>query len=256
MANRCFGQDQGRRGGAARGCALRVAAACAALLLVALPRDGQAGAWPREDGRTFLSFGTEIGAEGLSFASLYGERGLPRRWTVVLDAGGDPMGGAAVAALTLRIPLEDGTGANRLALSFGGGVAVEDGRQVALVPGLGQARPFARVGAHWGRGIETGLGTGWVGLDALADLTIPIVAGDTSGSAWKLDATLGINRTDRLATILQVQTGSPLTGDTYLRLQGTVVHSLGTRTRVEAGAILGLSGDDTHAVKAGIWLDF
>ncbi len=227
-----------------------------AALLALLPDSSLAGAWPRDPGRTFLSFGTEIGADGLAFASLYAERGLPRRWTAVLDVGGDPTGGDAAAALTLRIPVEDGTGPNRFALSFGSGVVVEDGWQVTQIIGLGQARPFARVGAHWGRGLEIGPGTGWVGLDGLVDVTIPVVADDPADHAWKLDATLGINRSDRLATVLQVQMGGPFVGDAYVRVQGTVVRSLGPSARIEAGAIVGLAGDDTRALKAGVWLDF
>ncbi|MCU0908018.1 MAG: hypothetical protein MUF73_11330 [Rhodobacteraceae bacterium] len=225
--------------------------------LALLPAQAAAGAWPREDGRTFLSFGIEAGdgADG-PFVSLFGERGLPRRWTAVLDAGMRPDGGDATAALTLRLPLDDGTGRDRFALSFGGGLAVEDGRVLAEVPGLGQARPFARAGAHWGRGIATPWGDGWAGVDAIADLSIPVIAGDDMATAWKLDATLGLRPTDRLATILQVQTGQPLAGDTYLRLQGTVVRRLGNAMNVEAGAVIGVSGDDTRAARLGVWVDF
>jgi hypothetical protein len=234
----------------------------AAVALFLGPSIATAGAWPREDGRTFLSFGTEIGADGDSFASLYAERGLPRRLTAVLDAGAasgvgsGPDTGDGSVALTLRLPLDDGTGANRLALSFGGGLALDDDRDLVDAPGLGQARPFARVGAHWGRGIETPFGTGWVGVDALVDLSIPVLAGEGSDTAWKLDATLGVNRTDRLAGILQLQTGSPAAGDSYLRLQATAAWRLGQAVRIETGAVFGLTGDDTQALKIGLWLDF
>lgn len=227
------------------------------VVLALLPVPAAAGAWPREDGRTFLSFGIEQGdsADG-PFVSLYGERGLPRRWTAVLDAGMRPDGGDATAALTLRLPLDDGSGRDRFALSFGGGVAVEDGRMLADVPGLGQARPFARAGAHWGRGLDTPWGPGWAGVDALADLSIPVVEGDDTASAWKLDATVGLSPTDRLTTILQVQTGRPFAGDAYVRLQATVVRRLGDRLNVEAGTVIGLSGDDTRAAKLGVWIEF
>lgn len=225
--------------------------------LVLLPAQAAAGAWPREDGRTFLSFGIELGdsADG-PFASLYGERGLPRRWTAVLDAGMRPDGGDATAALTLRMPVDDGSGRDRFALSFGGGIGVEDGRVLADVPGLGQARPFARAGAHWGRGFATAWGDGWAGVDALADLSIPVVDGDDPATAWKLDATLGLRPTDRLATILQIQTGRPVAGDTYLRLQGTLVRRLGPALNVEVGAVVGLAGPDTAAARLGVWVDF
>lgn len=227
------------------------------LALAGLPADAAAGAWPREDGRSFLSFGIEAGdaADG-PYVSLYGERGLPRRWTAVLDAGGRPDGGDATAALSLRLPVDNGTGRDRFALSFGGGIAVEDGRTLADVPGLGQARPFARVGAHWGRGFASAWGDGWAGLDALADVSIPVVDGDDTATAWKLDATLGLRPTDRLATILQVQAGQPFAGDSYLRLQGTVVRRLGDRLNVEAGAVVGLAGDDTRAARLGVWVEF
>ena len=235
--------------------------ATAAVALVLLPAAATAGAWPRDEGKSFLSFGIEAGDAGGDagegpYVSLYGERGLPRRWTVVLDAGARTGGGDATAAVTLRFPLDDGAGRDRFALSFGGGLGIEDGRTLADVPGLGQARPFARAGAHWGRGIATPWGEGWAGLDASADLSVPVIAGEDPATAWKLDATLGLRPADGLATILQVQSGRPLAGDTYLRLQGTLVRRLGPALNVEAGAVVGLSGDETAAARLGVWLDF
>lgn len=159
-------------------------------------------------GGTFQSVGTERAADGDACISLYGERGLPRAWTAVLDAGGDPDGGDGSAALTLRIPL-DGTGADRRAQSFGGGLIADADRTLPDAPGLaGRHVTFLRAGAHWGRGIETQLGSGWTGLDALLYATVPLVPGDTAGFAWKIDATLGINATERLAGIVQPQTVS------------------------------------------------
>jgi len=229
----------------------------AVVVLALLPATATAGAWPRDEGRTFLSFGIEggDGTEG-PFVSLYGERGLPRRWTAVLDAGARTDGGDATAALALRFPLDDGTGRDRFALSFGGGLGIDDGRTLADVPGLGQARPFARAGAHWGRGIATPWGDGWAGIDTFADLSIPVIAGEDTASAWKLDATLGLRPADGLATILQVQSGRPVAGDTFLRLQGTLVRRLGPVLQVEAGAVVGLAGDDTASARLGVWLDF
>jgi hypothetical protein len=227
-----------------------------ALVLGCLPQASGAGAWPRDDGRTFLSFGTEIVADGPGFTGLYAERGLPRRWTAVLDAGGKIDGSDWSSALSLRRPIDDGTGPDRFALSFGGGLSVAENRRLADVPGLGQARPFARFGAHWGRGIETGWGNGWVAADALADISLPVVAGDAVGSAWKLDATLGLRPMEGLATILQLQTGAAFAGEPYARMQATAVRDLGSVAKIEAGAIVGLAGDDTQALKFGVWLDF
>lgn len=227
-----------------------------ALALGCLPQASISGAWPREDGRTFLSFGTEIRSDGPAFTGLYAERGLPRRWTAVLDAGGKVDGSDWSAALSLRRPVDDGSGPNRFALSFGGGLAVAGNRGLVDAPGLGQARPLARFGAHWGRGIETGWGSGWVAADALADLSVPVVTGDGVDLAWKLDATLGLRPMEGLATVLQLQTGAPFAGESYARVQATIVRDVGSVAKVEAGAIVGLAGDDTQALRLGVWLDF
>jgi hypothetical protein len=41
-----------------------------------------------------------------------------------------------------------------------------------------------------------------------------------------------------------------------VRLQATVVRRLGDRLNVEAGTVIGLSGDDTRAAKLGVWIEF
>jgi hypothetical protein len=223
------------------------------MLLLAAPQ-AAAGAWPREQGETFLSFAYTLttGARTLlaamqdirSYGSIYAEHGLTPRLTVGLDAGyglgEDATVGAALAFA--RLPVWTLDGGHRVAAELGLGLLDDDtdGRQVRIRPGLA-----------WGRGFESRRGGGWLGLDAWAELRLP--SGDV---ALKADATAGLKPNDDWMLIMQVQAGRYPDDGPLVRLAPSAVRRLGPTTHVQLGLIGSVVGDDAMGVKLAAWFSF
>ncbi len=219
-------------------------------VLVALllcPCVAGAGAWPREKGRTFLSFGATVsvpyddpGAPPRTYVSLYSETGLGRGLTFGIDAGMDPD--------------QDSTAILFLRKSFG----PEDRRHLlAVQAGIGATTDGAatdyllQLGGAWGRGLETRFGRGWIALDAQA-----LYWAEQGEVAVKADLTLGLKPVERTKLMLQVQSGQYPGSDPYVRLVPSVARKIGRRTHLEIGAEFGVTGDDRFGLKLGTWLEF
>jgi hypothetical protein len=226
----------------------------AGLVFLFAAAQASAGAWPREEGSTFLSLSYTVttGARTLlaamqdirSYGSVYAEYGLTPRLTVGLDAGygmgEDEKVGTALAFA--RLPVWTSAEGQRLAAELGFGLLDDDsdGRQLRIRPGLA-----------WGRGFESRRGAGWLGLDAWAELRLP-----SQDVALKADATAGLKPNDDWMLIAQVQAGRYPDDGPLVRLAPSVVRRLGERTHVQLSLIGSVVGDDAMGVKLAAWFSF
>ncbi len=219
----------------------------AALLILLVPAWVQAGAWPRKVGETFLSFSTTLtsardplGHDLQSDSSIYVERGIRENLTFGLDGQIDLVGEYSLLAF-LRRPIMQRAERNRFAVLGGAGVIIAGDQTIPLV----------RIGAAWGRGLQTRFGSGWASVDTSAEYR-----GDQSDVSIKADLTLGLKPTDRLKLILQLQTGRYVGSDPYIRLAPSVVRQFGPGRHIELGLQVGVAGDDRVGLKMGSWLEF
>ena len=136
------------------GVALR--AACVILACVP-PEAAEAGAWLKEKGETYLSFGIDHDRWG-SWISLYAERGWSDRFTYGLSLGGRenplmPLTGMDVEGYTFLRGAIRGEGSTRIAWQVGAGAKTD--AAVGLTP-------QSYLGGAIGRGFEDGR---WANLD-------------------------------------------------------------------------------------------
>jgi hypothetical protein len=201
----------------------------------------EAGAWPRDDGASFLSVSLEspvdTTAAGL-FASLYYEYGLTSKLTFGIDAGRDVNTRSTSALVFLRYPVFSG-GAHTVAVELGLGETVQNGRSSATI----------RPGLSWGRGLQIGDLNGWTGIEA----TYAHRADDSS--LGKIDATLGANLAEGRLAMVQLQYEAPSNGQSLLAVAPSYVFGLTRTTRLQVGLRHELRTGTTSA-KIGLWLDF
>jgi hypothetical protein len=203
-----------------------------------------AGAWPREEGETFLSFSNlpvrDSDGRFSSWVGLYAERGLTPRLTLGLD-GDRPSDGENWSVWGfLRWDLSPGAKVQR-ALSFGVGVRGADG-------GID---PVFRPGFAIGRALSTPWGPGWVEAEALA-----IHAPGPGWTAWKLDGTIGVRPSERQVLMLQAQVSDWPDSDVQLRLIPSVVTEIAPGISVEIGIAAEVAEPRTLGLKLGTWLEF
>ncbi|MDJ0627452.1 MAG: hypothetical protein QNJ44_04250 [Rhodobacter sp.] len=224
---------------------------CLAIFVLCLvPALATAGAWPREQGKVFLSLSHTLkgdpatmltyGIVEESYTAVYLEYGLTAKTTVGLDAGYAD-GGDYTVLVFARRPVGPGTGRNIFALKAGAGTARMGNR----------AQSVLMAGAHWGRGLNTLFGDGWLSLET--GLHYFTARGET---AAKADLTLGVKPGGKNKVMLQVQAGQYPGSDAYLRLVPSVATQLRKGLHVEMGAEAGLVGDDRIGLKLGTWLEF
>lgn len=213
-----------------------------------------AGAWPRERGETFLSFGQSVSsgtpallAPDLSFrsyTSVYAEYGLTERVTLGFDGayGWGPEADLWTGLAFARWPIARSSSGDRFAVDLGLGRRVdsEDG---------GDTR--ARLGLAWGRGFEIGWGQGWMGVESSAERLIP--ANDT---LYKADFTIGLKPGDDWMLIFQVQSGLYPEADPLVRVAPSVVRRLGEHMHAQLGADTTVTGERSYGVKLSTWISF
>lgn len=210
-------------------------------LLIILGAQAQAGAWPREKGKTFLSFSTQIEGPnefGLydTFATVYGEYGLTEKLTLGIDLGGSAVEMTKAIAFA-RLPIGHDTRETKLAIELGIG---QVGGNTALRPGL-----------SIGRGLTLGDRHGWATID-----TRFVLFKGRSGHLLESDATLGLNATDKIKLIVQLQTGAPKGDPLYMRLAPSVVIEKKPGHHLEFGVTAGLLETSEMGIKIGSWRNF
>ncbi|MDT8328520.1 MAG: hypothetical protein RQ750_14240 [Roseovarius sp.] len=212
----------------------------AVIILHCLATLAQAGAWPREKGKTFLTNSGQVeGPDEYGFYKptfgIYGEYGLTERLTAGADIGGDGVQMSKVIGF-LRWPLRDPARKTKLALEFGLGQVEEEN---ALRPGLSLGRGFSL----WDR-------NGWVALDNRA------VVFSGGNIALESDFTFGLSSSPKTKIILQVQTGQPANGEAYGRFAPSFVYETKPGQHIEFGVSQMFYGGRKHGVKLGLWRNF
>ena len=211
------------------------------LILMLSAAQAQGGAWPREQGRTFLSFSIEgefeVGITDASdgYASLYLEHGLDRDLTLGLDAGGHETDMAKAIGF-LRWPVGPRGQAAVWSMEFGLGLYDED---FALRPGL-----------SYGRGLDLGGVPGWLAVDSRALIY------DGMEGILETDITLGWRPLQDHMVILQLQTGAPTERETYAKIAPSYVFGLPGGRHLELGVTAGIVEASDITLKLGLWQEF
>ena len=214
-------------------------AACLALLL-AHPADS--GAWLEAPGKGFASASaayrqTSRGAQ--HELGYYGAYGITPKLTLGIDLNrnADVSGHALVFA---RLPLREG-GRYRLALetAFGG----NHDRGIWMT--------MQRTTLSYGRGFGTGGTSGWLAIDAAYELRNSGLA-----AAWKLDATLGLNRAGKAAPMLQIETYKPDGGTFSYSLTPSLRYPLRSGRELLIGLEHRSAAEHSLGLKLGVWQKF
>ena len=223
------------------------------LLALIMPIGVQAGPWPREVGRTFLSLSGERNRADSTYASAYAEYGLTPRTTLGMELGRADQAETS-AILWLQRALDDGQGPNRFAMQSGAGVIRRGDDTLPVVQGA----------LSWGRGFDKG----WLSAQVLAKVTgsapdprapvRPSFAASflTAARVVKTDVTLGLRPRDGLMVINSLWLEHRQDEDASARLMSSVVFDVPGPVQVELGMVNPLSGPAEQAVRLGTWLDF
>lgn len=224
----------------------RVGRLAAVLVLAMAVQAGtaEAGAWARERGAIFLSFGGNVALfDGATRPvhydpTLYIEYGLTDRLTVGFDGYTSDATAVVNGFVFLRFPVGSTEGRSRLAFSVAGGASE--------IPGLA-LETTGRLGLHWGYGLDRG----WLAVDATTVLGLAV--GEREG---KVEATWGRVLSDRWTGLLQLQGGIGFSGDTYAKVTPSILVGLTETTHLRAGVVQALTGDMGSAVTLEVWMDF
>lgn len=229
--------------GRMRGRAERLAAAIT-LAMTVQAGAAEAGAWPREKGAIFLSFGGNAALfDGATRPvhydpTLYLEYGLTDRLTVGFDGYTSDATAVVNGFVFLRFPVGSTEGRSRLAFSVAGGASE--------IPGL-ELETTGRLGLHWGYGLDRG----WLAVDATTVLGLAV--GEREG---KVEATWGSVLSDRWTGLLQLQGGIGFSGDTYAKVTPSILVDLTETTHLRAGLVQALTGDMGSALTVELWMEF
>jgi len=214
-------------------------ASAAALLSFSLSNAAHADAFPRGEGRTFLSTSiqTEVDGGSSSFASLFYEYGLTEDLTFGIDGGSNVASQQTTGIAFLRKTVSYGTHL----FSYGLGVGVEDSDDGQH----GAIRPIAA----WGRGYSASWGNGWYGIEGRHSFF-------TNGDELTgIDTTFGINNPGGSLSILQLQYSKRSDEQSFIAFAPSFVFKLTPVFSVELGANYQFR-TDTTALKVGLWTQF
>ncbi len=214
------------------------------LLGLAVAQPALAGAWAREKGQVFLSFGSSLmlpdGSKTLTSEdpSVYIEYGLTGRLTVGLDYHRDDPGSQHTGFVFARFPLGNPTQRDKFAASFALGGRVDD---------LSLIDPLIQGGLSWGRGLDNG----WLAVDASATRS----STDPTFRP-KVDLTWGSNLKDDWTSLVQLQIGRGLDDTTYTKIQPAIIYNVNDTARISLGSTKALSDDSESTLKLDLWLTF
>ncbi|WP_120981253.1 hypothetical protein [Ruegeria conchae] len=210
------------------------------VLLIWLAAPASAGAWLREKGSSFTAISvTAFQDDGDTHrykSALYSEWGLRPKLTIGLDAEEhqDLYGHALVFA---RIPVADFGQAGRFSIEFGLGA---HHRQY-------DAWAMYKTTLSYGKGIQIGLGGGWINIDAVHENRTH------EALIRKLDFTAGLSSGRRIDPLLQIETSYISDRPWYWRVRPSLMF------RPKKGNltwILGAernSADDNIGIKFALW---
>ena len=203
-----------------------------------------AGAWPREDGEVFLSFGGNVALLGEAARpvyydpTIYVEYGLTPRLTFGLDGFTADKGEAGSLFFFLRFPLYHSAAGDRFAATIATGAT--------LMPN-GALEETPRLSLHWGRGMATG----WMAADA------EVKYGLTRQIAQsKIDITWGFRFDDDWSSVVVGTAGIGLEGDFYAKFSPSLLYRVTDRISLRAGLVQALTGDLGTGISAETWIRF
>lgn len=214
------------------------------LLLLLFATQSHAGAWPREKGIVFLSFGGNMVLFGEAVRpvyydpTVYLEYGLTDRLTIGADGFTADKGTAGSLFVFARYPVLSSDSDDKLAVSLGlGGTLLPDGT----------LEPAPRLGLHWGRGLSGG----WLAADT------ELIFGLVEGTAQtKIDVTIGHNLTPDWTAILVATAGIGLTGDVYVKASPSILYHVNDTISIRTGLVQALSGDYGGGLSLEAWVRF
>jgi hypothetical protein len=222
------------------------------LLLIStfLSAPAHADPWLRQSGAGFLSFGLEATEDDATnqttdLGTFLYERGLTDRLTFGLDLSAQDAEDWTALSYIKR-PVGDVTGPARASVSLGVGVRSDP----ASLP-AGDTEPVFLIGGAIGRSYDSSFGDGWISLDTQYRYRL-----DSDEEVLKTDLTLGLNATDQLALIGQLQLGQFPGADPSARVSASMVGQITPTLRAEVGILYGVENDNTRGLKVGTWLDF
>lgn len=211
-------------------------AALAAVALAFSAVSAKAGAWERAEGAGFVLLGQDLG--GAAESSIFVEWGLGGGWTVGADGAVSLADGHDSRAIGF-VRRSFGSGAGRIGLELGAGLAVADGDSAPLL------RPAVSVGQGFGGPIP-----GWAALDLSADVT-------HLGNSAKAVATLGLRPAPAWMTVSQLQNEDFIgEGASALSAAQSIIYEVRPEMQLELGVTIGLSGDVKDRVRLGTWFGF
>jgi hypothetical protein len=111
---------------------------------------------------------------------------------------------------------------------------------------------FIRPGIAWGRGYDSRFGAGWIELDAQSE----VYTNSDDDPAVKLDATVGLNVTDRLAVILQGRAGDYPDIEPFFRIAPSAVVRVTDWLRLQGEVEAGVYNDTGLSAAVALWIDF
>ena len=212
------------------------------ILLASTPL--HAGAWLREQGRTFLS----STFSATYFRDIANESYIEHGWRDDITIGAD------VGFYTLHTGLQTGqaTVFIRRPLKFGAEKSVW-----SYEIGIGaywiadQVSPTIKTGVSWGRGFTFAEKSGWMNVDASVTWDL-----GQSLHTTKIDSTVGINLTEKFTGMLQVFSAN-VGGETFHSLAPSIVFApKSNKLRLQVGALAPLDNLDSTAIRLGIWREF
>lgn len=203
-----------------------------------------AGPWTREEGQFFTATGGNfLLSDGAQLPvnydpTFYAEYGFNDQVTLGVDYHTADQGRIQAAVVFAVFPLPVTTHRDVWSAQIGLG-----GRFDPLHP----VEYLTRGGVSWGRGLDNG----WMAVDATA----------TYGNIdqvfrAKADITAGWHLSDRWTAIGQLQTGQGYDGDTYAKINPSLVFRLNEQYSVSLGAVQAMTGDRGSALKLDIWSTF
>lgn len=217
-----------------------------AFLICLCAAQAQAGAWPRAQGTAFVAVSADT-----TRAQIYAEYGLKNDWTLGIEVSMPQGRRLPDVTQFLHRPVWQG---KRASLSAGVAVELRETKAALSFPVLkGQSEIAIRAGLFWGIGFNTALGGAWATLDAQVE-QLQTTDWLGAGLAYKLDAGLGLNPTER--TLLTAQAQYWRQGANHsLRLETGAGIKLG-RTTVLVQPSVGVIGARDARVKLALWVEF
>jgi len=204
-----------------------------------------AGAWPREQGTTFVATSANFSADAIGAAdgyqSFYGEFGVTPKLTFGVKLWRREDGRHGDAMVFASYPLGNSDGEHRFAIGLGAGVRhFSDGR----------TRPILVPEFHWGKGFDSPLAPGWMSLSAYVGHAF-----GTDETWAKADFTFGLKPDDKTHLILQLRFHSEPTGAVTI-FAPSYVRELRNGLHIEAGATYRLTGGNRLGLLLGTWVEF